>query len=185
MAGKAHLRTILFNAVLTVILIGVLGFNYQQEKALQEDMANTQGRPPGIGSVAPEFYVRGESGQKIKFQDQHEQDTLLVLWDINCLPSVQFLGALHDMDLDGRKLQVMPVSIADSINEVKEFYKKQGWDFPVFVDADKSTKWAFKASITPAVYLIDKEGQIIYRQLSSARHAARHALDYVVNWIRE
>ena len=94
---------------------------------------------------------------------------------------MQFLEALHDMDLDGRKLQVMPVSIADSINEVKEFYKKQGLDFTVFVDADKSTKWAFKASITPAVYLIDKEGLIIYRQLRSARHA----LDYVVNWIRE
>ncbi len=185
MSGKVNFKTIVFNAVLTVILIGVLGFNYQQEKALQEDMANTQGRPPAIGSVAPEFYVRGESGQKIRFQDQHVQDTLLVLWEIHCLPSVQFLGALHDMDLAGGKLQVMPVSIADSIDEVKEFYKKQGWDFPVFADADKSTKWAFKASITPAVYLIDKEGKIIYRQLSSAKYSAKYALDYVVSWIGE
>lgn len=63
MAGKAHLRTIVFNAVLTVILIGVLGFNYQQEKALQEDMANTQEGRRGLGAWPRSFMCVGKAAK--------------------------------------------------------------------------------------------------------------------------
>lgn len=181
MAGRVNHKTVLFNAVLTVALIGLLAFNYQQEKLAREDMANTQGRPPAIGSTVPEFYLVDEHGEKIRFQDLHQQDTLLILWYLGCEPSTQLLGALHDLAAASPGLQVLPVSIADSAAEVRPFYQDQGWDFPVFVDAGKSAKWAFKASISPALYIIDGEGQIVHRQLGSSRHG----FDYLASWIAD
>jgi peroxiredoxin len=175
-AGTLKLRTILFNAALTLILVGLLAFNYQQEKLAREDAVNTQGRPPAIGSQVPEFHMRGESGVVVSFQDLPRQDTLLVLWYRGCEPSTQLLQALHELGAQSA-LRILPVSIADSVAEVKEFFQEKGWNFPVFADSDKSTKWAFKASISPAVYLIDKEGRIVYRQLGSSKQG----FDYIVN----
>jgi len=51
--------------------------------------------------------------------------------------------------------------------------------FPIFVDANKSVKWAFKATISPSMYLIDSEGKIIYRQLGTSKQG----LDYIANWV--
>jgi len=180
-AEMLNSRTIVFNVALTLILVGLLAFNYQQEKLAREDIVNTQGRPPAIGSQVPEFYVRSESGAVVKFQDLPQQDTLLVLWYLGCEPSTQLLQALHELGGGQSALRIMPVSIADSVTEIKEFFQEKGWSFPVFADADKSTKWAFKASISPAIYLINGEGQIIYRQLGSSKHG----FDYIANFLQQ
>ncbi|HKM18336.1 MAG TPA: TlpA disulfide reductase family protein [Limnochordia bacterium] len=178
MAGRVNYK-IVFNLVLTVILIGILGFNYQQEKLTREDIVNTQGRPPAIGSLVPEFYVTDANGKKVRFQDLQEWTAMIVFWNIGCQPSVRFLEALCELDFADSPVQVMPVSVVDSLDAVRAFYEQRGWDFPIYVDADRSTKWAFKVTITPSFYLINNEGKIVYRQLGSSQQG----FDYVANWV--
>jgi peroxiredoxin len=179
LAGRLNYKSLVFNLVLTVILIGTLGFNYRQEKLIREDIANTQGRPPAPGTIVPEFHLLDSTGSRVKFQDLHGQDTLLVLWYTGCHPSVQLLEALNALVIENNHVKIIPVNITDSLAETKAFYEQKGWDFPLYVDADKSTKWAFKASISPAFYLISSDGQIIYRQLGSSKRG----FDYIANWL--
>ena len=99
-AEMLNSRTIVFNVALTLILVGLLALNYQQEKLAREDIVNTQGRPPAIGSQVPEFYVRSESGAVVKFQDLPQQDTLLVLWYLGCEPSYPVRYCEYDGGVD-------------------------------------------------------------------------------------
>lgn len=77
-----------------------MGFNYKQEELLREDLANTQGMPPAIGSIAPDFYMINEDGDKIRFQNLDSRETLLVIRNIDCPWSVQFLEALSELGLE-------------------------------------------------------------------------------------
>jgi len=179
MTGRINIRTLILNLVLTVILICILGFNYQQEKQAREDIANLQGQPPGVGSMVPDFTVINGLGEKVKFKELLDQETLLVLWYIGCQPSVQFLDAVNELLIENDQLKVMPVNITNSLEEVRDYFVQKGWHFPVYVDADKSAKWGFKATITPAVYLVSSEGKIVFRQLGTSKQG----YDYIANWL--
>jgi peroxiredoxin len=162
---RVNWKTIGFNVFLTVVLVFILGLNYTKEKAALEDAARMQGPPPGIGEKIEDFLVINDQGKKLSFSEVAEGDTVLVFWSIGCTPSVWALEALETLTAETSNVTVVPVNVADSVSSSTDFFAEKGFNLPVYTDAGKSAKWAFKVKITPAIYLIDESGVIKYRQL--------------------
>lgn len=165
MTERVNWKTIGFNVFLTVVLVFILGLNYTKEKAALEDAARMQGPPPGIGEKIEDFLVINDQGKKLSFSEVAEGDTVLVFWSIGCTPSVWALEALETLTAETSNVTVVPVNVADSVSSSTDFFAEKGFNLPVYTDAGKSAKWAFKVKITPAIYLIDESGVIKYRQL--------------------
>lgn len=165
MTERVNWKTIGFNVFLTVVLVFILGLNYTKEKAALEDAVRMQGPPPGIGEKIEDFLVINDQGKKLSFSEVAEGDTVLVFWSIGCTPSVWALEALETLTAETSNVTVVPVNVADSVSSSTDFFAEKGFNLPVYTDAGKSAKWAFKVKITPAIYLIDESGVIKYRQL--------------------
>lgn len=165
MTERVNWKTIGFNVFLTVVLVFILGLNYTKEKVALEDAARMQGPPPGIGEKIEDFLVINDQGKKLSFSEVAEGDTVLVFWSIGCTPSVWALEALETLTAETSNVTVVPVNVADSVSSSTDFFAEKGFNLPVYTDAGKSAKWAFKVKITPAIYLIDESGVIKYRQL--------------------
>lgn len=130
----------------------------------------TQYQPLPAGTQAPDFDLPATGGRRIKLSDYAGQNLIIVFYPKDQTPGcTQQLCALRD-DLEmfkGLNTAVL-ASNPDSVESHERFAEKQGYQFPILVDADRSMARAYHAlkedgvGIQRTVYIIDKDGVIRY-----------------------
>lgn len=122
-----------------------------------------------IGSNAPNFELPDESGNVVSLSDYHGQNLILVFYPKDSTPGcTRQLCALRDDLKRFEKLHTAVLaSNPGSAASHQRFIEKQGYNFPILVDADKQMATAYQAlkpegGIQRTVYIIDGAGKIIY-----------------------
>lgn len=159
-------KLVVFYSAITIMLFASIGMDYIQKKEMEEDLKNTAGPPPAVGSQAPEFEVKDKDKAVFTSNELHKKNTLIAFWNINCSPSIGMLRKLDNYfkTQDTSNINIIPINTEDTLTQIEKFYSEEQIDLPIFTDYKKSAKWAFKVTVYPSIYLVDDQGLIIHRQ---------------------
>jgi cytochrome c biogenesis protein CcmG, thiol:disulfide interchange protein DsbE len=118
-----------------------------------------------VDRPAPELDVRLLSGKLLKAKELRGKVVMNVIWATWSpaarmeLPEVQRLyRALRD-----KGLEVVALSIDENPGEVREFWRKRAYSFPVAMRSDAFFNHYGRVSTTPMFYIVDRQGTLRYR----------------------
>jgi peroxiredoxin len=128
--------------------------------------------PLAIGTKAPEFDLMASGNRRVKLSDYAGQNLVVVFYPKDQTPGcTRQLCALRD-DLamfNGLNTQVL-ASNPGSMASHDKFVEKQGYNFPILVDENRTMAADYHAlkengtSIQRTVYIIDGQGVVRYAQ---------------------
>jgi peroxiredoxin len=118
-----------------------------------------------VDQPAPEVDVRLLNGRVLKAKDLRGHVVVQVMWATWSpaarmeLPAVQKVYAAQR----GRGLEVMALSIDESVAEVREFWRERQYTMPVGMRSDAFFEHYGRVSTTPMYYIVDRRGTLRYR----------------------
>jgi thioredoxin-dependent peroxiredoxin len=125
--------------------------------------------PLPLGSTAPDFSLPATGGKTVNLVDYKGKNLIIVFYPKDQTPGcTQQLCALRD---DMAALNTLNTDVIasnpDSLDSHQRFADKQGYTFPILVDADKTMATAYQAlkpegGIQRTVYIIDAMGIVRY-----------------------
>lgn len=110
--------------------------------------------------------------ESIKSLANNEGVTLISFWATWCKPCIRELNGINDLYEDWveeTNVKVIAISIDDSRSQarVPAFVNSRGWEFEVYSDLNSDLSRAMGVNnIVPATFIVDKEGNIVYRHTS-------------------
>ena len=128
-----------------------------------------------LGTNLPEFILEGIDGKYYKNEDFSDKNGLLVMFICNHCPFVKHINeGLVDFtnDLMSKNIGVIGINsndssqekyAEDSIEKMKEYASKLGYQFPYVVDEDQTVAKNFTAQCTPDFFLFNNNSELIYR----------------------
>jgi len=128
-----------------------------------------------LGTKLPEFNLEGIDGKYYKNEDFSDKNGLLVMFICNHCPFVKHINeGLVDFtnDLMSKNIGVIGINsndssqekyAEDSIEKMKEYASKLGYQFPYVVDEDQTVAKNFTAQCTPDFFLFNNNSELIYR----------------------
>lgn len=123
--------------------------------------------PPVLPRPAPAFVAETFEGKDISLENYKGKVILLDFWATWCKPcekSMPALQKLHD-EFATNDFAVIGISIdegKDGKTKVKKFIDKRKFSYPILLDSKAEAAWAaFKVKAIPAMFLIDREGNIV------------------------
>jgi peroxiredoxin/YHS domain-containing protein len=131
--------------------------------------------PPVLPRMAPKTIgvkLDGESASISGFQGKVLLVDFWATWCAPCIASMPGLQKLHDKNA-GRGFSVVGISIdEEGAKKVKPFLAKRKLTYPILLDADtRSPVWkAFGVHGVPAVFLVDRDGQIVKQWTGKVSH---------------
>jgi len=123
-----------------------------------------------IGQTAPDFQnIIGTDGQKHRLADYKDANLLVIVFICNHCPVAQ---AYEDRLIALQKgygpkaVQLVAVNVnnipADRLDKMKERAKQKGFNFPYLYDASQKMGHDYGATVTPHVFVLDKDRKIAY-----------------------
>lgn len=127
-------------------------------------------QPLPVGIKAPDFDLPATGGKQVKLSDFTGKNLIIVFYPKDQTPGcTQQLCALRDDTAMFAALNTEFIaSNPDSLESHERFCEKQGYQFPILVDADRAMAAAYHAlkedgkGIQRTVYIIDRDGIIRY-----------------------
>lgn len=116
---------------------------------------------------APDFKLQDLHQNTISFVSfRDKQPVVLFFWTTWCPFCRSELRALNakypELVKDGWK--ILAINIAESVSKVDRFVKNYALVFEVLLDTDSAVAYAYNILGVPTYVLINKEGQIIFRE---------------------
>ncbi len=129
----------------TVALLGLLGM---------------AGRPPLVGSPAPEIVLKDLQGQEVRLSDLRGKIVLLNFWATWCKPCKEEMPAMQASydKLRNQGFVVLAVNELEDVEKVAEHIKTHGHTFLVVMDHDNRVANQYGVVGLPASFLIDRQG---------------------------
>lgn len=133
-------------------------------------------RPPELGEAAPDFKLRGPDGEYVTLSEYRGRNAVVLAFYplafsrvcSNQLPAIERdLGRIRSLGAE-----VLGISV-DSHHANREFGKRLGLSFPLLSDFHKQASAAYgvleaQAGVSDrALFLVDRDGRIAYRDVSS------------------
>lgn len=132
--------------------------------------------PPVFPYPAPHIAARGLDNREIALKDYAGKVVLLDFWATWCKPCEKLMPGLQRLsDQYAEKgLVVLGVSIdedKDAAEKVQKFIEKKKITYPVLLDVLEEPAWAaFHVKAIPAMFLIDRQGNVVGRWLGGFEH---------------
>src|SRR5437899_7279255 len=141
------MKAIMYMAAVLVLLIGLLGM---------------AGRPPLVGSPAPEIALKDLQGQEVKLSDLRGKVVLLNFWATWCKPCKEEMPAMQASydKLRDQGFVVLAVNELEDTNKVIEHIRTHGHTFLVVMDHDNRVANRYGVVGLPASFLIDRQGLV-------------------------
>lgn len=124
-----------------------------------------------VGSKAPDFDLPATGDQQIKLSDYQGKNLIIVFYPKDSTPGCtkQLCALRDDLAMFNDLNTAVLASNPGSLKSHTSFVEKQGYNFPILVDAEKTMAEAYKVlkpegGIQRTVYIIDGEGVIRFAQ---------------------
>jgi thiol-disulfide isomerase/thioredoxin len=137
----------------------------------------------GRTAAAPKADVQVQSleGSPVRLADQLAgRPTLLVFWASWCPACRQELPRAEEAHarFAARGLNVVGVNlgIRETVADVRSYLSNSGLTFPMFYDAGQVAMKSYRVTATPAVLLLDRQGEVVARSHSVDSGAIEAAL---------
>lgn len=119
------------------------------------------GRPPRIGTTAPDFTVR-DSDREVTLSGLRGKVVVLNFWATWCPPCVQETPSLVKMQqrLKDKGVLVLAVSVDADESAYRRFIKDHNMDLLTVRDADQKSNALYGTSMFPETYVIDRQGVV-------------------------
>lgn len=130
--------------------------------------------PLSIGSPipSPETKMKDISGKEISFKDVMKTNGLMVMFSCNTCPVVgKYESRTLEIARYAAKNNIGVILLnpneanrdnGDSYDDMKDYAKEKGYDFPYVLDNNSNMADIFGATRTPEVFLFDKSGKLAY-----------------------
>jgi thiol-disulfide isomerase/thioredoxin len=105
-------------------------------------------------------------GTQRSLGDYRDRVVVVVFWGSQCPSSRGYAARLQALaNRFGRDAQFLGVASNgyDDANQINQGKNQQGINFPVLVDQGGALARAFRAQVTPTVYVIDGQGVVRYK----------------------
>lgn len=122
---------------------------------------------PGVGDQVPQRDIELLDGKTLSAQQLAGKPAAYLFWATWCgvcieeLPGYQ---ALHNA-YKARGFRVIAISLDKSASDATEFWKDNGYTFPVAMRTDEMREGFGGIKGTPTLYLIDKAGRLNLKHL--------------------
>lgn len=119
--------------------------------------------PPVLPRAAPAFSLKNLAGESVSLAGLRGKVVLVDYWATWCAPCVATMPEMQRLyeQYGSSGLTVLGVSIdEDGEKKVRPFIAKRKYTYPILLD-DQSSWKSFGVKAIPALFLIDKEGQIV------------------------
>jgi len=118
-----------------------------------------------VAQTAPELDIRLLNGKVLKAKDLRGKVVVSVIWAtwspaarMNLREVQKFYQAHRD-----KGLEVVALSIDENAADVREFWRKRDYSFPVAIRSDEFFERYGRASTTPMFYIVDRQGVLRHR----------------------
>ncbi len=121
--------------------------------------------PVPVDAPAPVLDVRLINGKLVKAQDLRGKVVVTMIWATWSPAARMQLGELQRRYTDGRGkgLEVLALSIDESIGEVREYWRAHGYTMPVAMRSDAFFDHYGRVTTTPTYYIVDRQGVLRHR----------------------
>lgn len=120
------------------------------------------------GDPAPDFTTEMLDGSRQRLSDLRGQVVLLTFWASwcpTCQAEMQVVGEQIIERFADAPFTFLPVSRAESRDEVLAYMEQEGYTFPVGLDPDGQIYGLYATSYIPRHYVIDPDGTVVYQSV--------------------
>jgi peroxiredoxin len=138
------------------------------------------GEQATVGEPAPEIRLKTPAGDEVALADYLGQPVLVnffATWCGPCRVEMPHLEAAWQRHKDADGLVVLGVDLQEPPELVPPFLKSMGLSFPVVLDETGSVANAYRVSILPTTYFVDREGRIAREKVGFYASAEELATD--------
>jgi peroxiredoxin len=121
--------------------------------------------PAAVDTPAPVLDVRLINGMLVKARDLRGKVVVTIIWATWSPAARMQLGELqrHYSDSRGKGLEVLALSIDESIGEVRDYWRAHGYTMPVAMRSDAFFDHYGRVPTTPMYYIVDRRGVLRHR----------------------
>jgi peroxiredoxin len=121
--------------------------------------------PVSVDAPAPVLDIRLINGKLVKARDLRGKVVVTMIWATWSPAARMQLGELQRLysGSRGRGLEVLALSIDESIGEVRDFWRARGYTMPVAMRSDAFFDHYGRVTTTPMYYIVDRQGVLRHR----------------------
>ena len=121
--------------------------------------------PVSVDMPAPILDVRLTNGKVVKARDLRGKVVVTMIWATWSPAARMQLGELQKLHTTdrGKGLEVLALSIDESIGEVREYWRAHGYTMPVAMRSDAFFDHYGRVTTTPMYYIVDRQGVLRHR----------------------
>ena len=127
----------------------------------------TPGWSVEVGQPAPDFSMQTFAGNRLSRASLKGKPLLLVFWNtwcVNCKKEMPRIGRLaRDSAAQGLTVLAINTGLNDSEQKARDYWKKNGYSFPVGFDRHFDIGESFGVLGVPTVLLVDAGGVVRYK----------------------
>lgn len=150
------------SALLVLLLLGLGGWLWLQPGGQSGDLPRLK---------LPALNLTTVAGQRVDLQQWRGKVLLINFWSTDCPGCIAELPDLVALQqhFAGTAFTVLGINMAgDHAAKVAEVARGYGLDYPLLMDRDGQAAREFgSVNLTPTSFLVNVEGQIVYRQVGS------------------
>lgn len=122
---------------------------------------------PQVGARAPDFELPRVSGSPMRLRDLRGKAIILNFWATWCPPCLGEMPRLQQAYERFAKhgLVVIGIDQQEYAGPVRDFVRSHGITFPVVLDRDANTAYAYQVSYTPTSFFVDRRGIVRYKSI--------------------
>ena len=139
----------------------------------------------------PSIELKDIDGNTVNIQDfgNNGKITIISFWATWCGPCIKELDNMNELYedwVDDYGLELIAVSVDDARNipKVKPMVNGRGWPYNVLLDENRDLSRALNVSNPPMTFLIDKEGNIVYKHTGYTEGAEYKLLDQIKKLVK-
>ncbi|MEP6717388.1 MAG: TlpA disulfide reductase family protein [Terriglobia bacterium] len=134
-----------------------------------------------VGDTAPAFSIATDNGKQVTVSDFGGKLLLLNFWATWCPPCIEEIPGLNEMarQLGPKGLVILGVSVDKDENAYKQFLAKNPLAYLTARDPAEKINLSYGTIQYPESYLIDRNGRVIEKYISSQAWAAPQMINHV------
>lgn len=175
-------------------LIAITGWAYASINANGIDGSatgnqGTNGERPSVSGAqqTPDLKFKDENGKSISLHSLKGKVVFINLWATWCPPCIHEMPSINELRKtfkDNKDLVFLMVDVDGNMERSKKWMKNKKFDLPVHVPDGEIPHELFTGSI-PTTIIVDKQNNIIGRQVGGADYMSQEVLDLIKKLLNE